>query len=171
MIISVGSLNPAKLNAVKAACPKESVLLSLDVPSGVSNQPYGDEETLRGAIHRARNALNGKEEAILGVGLEGGVMWIGKTLYLCNWGALVTKDDHVITAGGIRLPLPKEVVEGLSTGRELGDVMDNYAEKTGTRFHQGAIGVLTNGAVTRVEMFSHVTKLLFAQLNASNLSD
>lgn len=164
MLISVGSLNQAKLNAVKASSPVGSQLFSVDVPSEVSNQPYGDEETLQGAINRARNALNHNDSADVGIGLEGGVMWIGKVLYLCNWGALVTRDNLVVTGGGIRIPLPEEVVKGLNEGLELGDVMDRYAEATGTRYHQGAIGILTDGAMTRVDMFAHVATLLFAQL-------
>ncbi|WEG13862.1 DUF84 family protein [Pullulanibacillus sp. KACC 23026] len=163
MIISVGSQNQAKLNSVRASCPEGSTVLSVDVPSEVSNQPIGDEETLQGAINRARNALKACEQAEAGIGLEGGVMWIGPTLYLCNWGAMVTADNQLFTAGGARIPLPDLVVKGLEEGKELGDVMDEYAHSIGTRQHQGAIGILTQGAVTRLDMFTHVTKLLFSQ--------
>ncbi|HSU80705.1 MAG TPA: DUF84 family protein [Candidatus Angelobacter sp.] len=164
MKISLGTLNPAKRQATEESSPPNSEILTFDVPSGVSNQPVGDEETLEGAINRARAALKQDPSAEVGVGLEGGVMWIGPTLYLCNWGALVTRDDVVLTASGARIPLPEPIVVGLKEGLELGDVMDRYAQTKGVRLHQGAIGILTNGAVTRVEMFAHVTKLLFNQL-------
>ena len=36
--------------------------------------------------------------------------------------------------------------------------MDEYAEEIGTRQHKGAVGVLTNGAVNRDEMFSHILR-------------
>lgn len=164
MKISLGTLNPAKKQATEASSPVSSELVTFDVPSGVSNQPIGDEETLQGAINRARRALEQDLTADVGVGLEGGVMWIGSTLYVNNWGALVTRDGDVYTASGARIPLPEPIVEGLKEGLELGDVMDRYAKTKGVRLHQGAIGILTNGAVTRVEMFTHVTKLLFNQL-------
>lgn len=169
MIIRVGSLNPAKLNAVKKASPEGSIIRSVDVPSGVSNQPKSDEETLQGAMNRARSAFESDPEAEAGIGLEGGVMWMGDKLYLCNWGALVTASNPVLTAGGVRIPLPAPVVEGLESGQELGEVMDQYAEAEGTRYHQGAIGILSNGALTRVDMFSHVTTLLFGQLKSSSI--
>jgi inosine/xanthosine triphosphatase len=164
MKISLGTLNPAKRQATEASSPPESEISTFDVPSGVSNQPVGDEETLKGAINRARAALEQDPTADVGIGLEGGVMWIGPTLYVNNWGALVTRTGEVLTASGARIPLPEPIVEGLKEGFELGDVMDRYAETKGVRLHQGAIGILTNGAVTRVEMFTHVTKLLFNQL-------
>lgn len=167
MKISVGSLNPAKINAVKASSPEGSTLVSADVPSEVSDQPFSDEETLQGAINRAKKARE-DQNATIGIGLEGGVMWMGDRLYLCNWGALVTDENKVYTAGGARIPLPQIVVDGLNEGLELGDVMDRYAKETGIRYQKGAIGLLTDGAVTRVDMFTQVTKLLFSQIKVGN---
>lgn len=59
MIIAVGSTNPAKVGAVEEAWQefnRTGTVLSASVPSGVSDQPFSDEETIEGAIHRARRA-------------------------------------------------------------------------------------------------------------------
>jgi inosine/xanthosine triphosphatase len=41
--------------------------------------------------------------------------------------------------------------------------MDDFTKKQNIRNHEGAIGIFTNGFVNRVDMFSHVTKLLYGQ--------
>ena len=58
MKIIIGSNNPAKVAAVKNAFHyQQTEFLSLDIPSGVSEQPFSDEETIKGAINRAVGAL------------------------------------------------------------------------------------------------------------------
>ena len=57
--------------------------------SEVSAQPLSDNETMTGAINRAKNALK-SEDAQIGVGLEGGVVKTEHGYFLCNWGAIVT---------------------------------------------------------------------------------
>ncbi|MFL6559416.1 MAG: DUF84 family protein, partial [Bacillus sp. (in: firmicutes)] len=57
MKIIIGSKNPAKITAVKNSFSHEDEFVSLDIPSGVSEQPFSDEEKIRGAINRAATAL------------------------------------------------------------------------------------------------------------------
>lgn len=159
MKIIIGSKNPTKIKAVETIFLNEEII-SLDVPSHVSVQPYSDEETMEGAINRAKQCTT--SEAI-GIGLEGGVMYVQNQLYLCNWGSLVTPNQDVYTASGARIPLPDEIDVQLKAGFELGDLMDSYSEKQGVRNKEGAIGIFTNDQVSRHEMFTHVVKLLRGQ--------
>jgi len=159
MKIIIGSKNPTKIKAVKDIFLNDEVI-SLDVPSHVSVQPYSDEETMEGAINRAKQCST--DEAI-GIGLEGGVMYIQNQLFLCNWGALVTPNHNVYTASGARIPLPDEIDVQLKAGFELGDLMDIYAMKKEVRNNEGAIGIFTNEQVSRHDMFAHVVKLLRGQ--------
>lgn len=161
MNIVIGSKNPAKIKAVQAVFPGNEVT-SMDVPSNVSAQPFSDEETMRGAINRAQQCARLNPSQI-GIGLEGGVMYVDNKLYVCNWGALVTPNNQVFTASGARIALPQEFAEKLSSGVELGDVMDEYAKKTDVRKREGAIGIFTNELISRSEMFVHVVKLLRGQ--------
>jgi inosine/xanthosine triphosphatase len=161
--VAIGTLNPTKVQAVKSVFSNESyVFVETDVPSDVAEQPFSDEETLKGAINRARNALE-KENADIGIGLEGGVVQTHQGLWLCNWGALASRNGIVVTAGGARIPLPSEVAEGVMSGKELGDVMDEYTGKRNIRKNEGAIGIFTNGYVNRTDMFIHIVKLLAGQ--------
>lgn len=161
MNISVGTKNTAKIKAVQAIFPTVSIL-PIHVYSHVSSQPFTDEETRLGAINRAIGCVEALPET-LGIGLEGGVMYIGTELFLCNWGALVTPDEKVFTASGARIALPKEIAQLLQEGAELGELMDNYAQKERVRHKEGAIGIFTNHEISRHEMFAHVVRLLKGQ--------
>lgn len=161
-IIIIGSKNPAKIEAVRSAFSGDYEFDSLDVPSGVKEQPFSDEETIKGAINRAEHALR-LGGGDIGIGLEGGVQESSFGLFLCNWGALVVKGQSPLVAGGARILLPEEIATRLRHGEELGPVMDDYAKKENIRKKEGAVGVFTNGKIDRSTMFTHVTKLLVGQ--------
>lgn len=161
MKIIIGSNNPTKIKAVQDVFTSAEVT-SLNVPSNVSAQPFSDEETRTGAINRAVYCAKSTSNAI-GIGLEGGVMYIDQQLFLCNWGALVTPSYKTFTASGARILLPEEIAMKLKAGSELGDLMDDYALKKEVSKREGAIGIFTNNLITRKEMFEHVVLLLKGQ--------
>ncbi|MFD2630481.1 DUF84 family protein [Oceanobacillus kapialis] len=161
MNIVIGSQNPTKIEAVRTVFAFDHVT-PLDVPSNVAPQPMSDEETRQGAINRAMQCVN-SEGAHLGFGLEGGVMEVEGALFLCNWGALVTKDEKIYTASGARVALPEEFTKELQAGVELGILMDTYVKRKGISKKEGAIGIFTNDLVSRQAMFTHVTTLLRGQ--------
>lgn len=166
MKIIIGSKNPAKITAVKNSFSHEDEFVALDILSGVNEQPFSDEETIKGAINRAVAALN-QGNGDIGIGLEGGVQETSYGLLICNWGALATNERAPIIAGGARLLLPEEVAVRLRAGEELGPVMDDYAKMQNVSKHEGAVGIFTNGMVNRSEMFTHVMHLLVGQYKRS----
>ena len=161
MKVAVGSTNKTKTGAVRNAFP-EATLVSVPALSGVADQPFSDEETLQGAVNRARNALE-QTDADVAIGLEGGVLETGRGLFLCNWGALVTRHGEMFYAGGARIQLPDEFLHPLLSGKELSEIMDDYTRRRDIRSTEGAVGVFTGGYVNREEMFTHVAKLLVGQ--------
>lgn len=173
MKIAIGTKNQAKAQAVKNVCNEfmENIeFIMLEVPSNVSEQPFGDKETLQGAKNRALNASM-DEQVDLSFGLEGGVKELDGQLFICNWGVLHTKSGHQYKAGGAQIPLPEEIACAIRNGEELGPVMDQYTNQVGIRHHEGAVGVFTNGIVKRSDMFEHVVKLLVGQLFKENHID
>lgn len=161
----LGSENQAKLRAVQRtieASMERSTVSSAAVPSGVSAQPLTDEETRKGAIQRAiaASALS----QTYGIGLEGGVRMIDETMYLCNWGALMTPDGQLFTAAGAQIPLPETLADEIRQGKELGDAVDYYFKKQDIRLAEGAMGMLTAQLVQRDALFEHIMKLLIGQL-------
>ncbi|MFC4355878.1 DUF84 family protein [Chryseomicrobium palamuruense] len=170
MKIVIGTTNKAKISAVREAFLKVGIMAEfhgVEANSLVSAQPLNDEETVKGAINRAKDTLK-KEQGDLGIGLEGGVKWVNETLYLCNWGAMVTRSGHLYTATGAGLPLPPEIEMGIKKGHELGPLMDVYTNQKGIRHHEGAIGIFTNGLITRSDMFEHVVIQLIGQWQREN---
>ncbi|MGH1041270.1 inosine/xanthosine triphosphatase [Bacillus wiedmannii] len=161
MKVVVGSKNKTKVGAVEKVW-KDVTITSLSVPSGVANQPFTDEETMQGAVNRAKRALQ-EGEAQIGIGLEGGVMKTEHGLFMCNWGALATSTGKTFVAGGARIKLPDDFLAPLEDGKELSEVMGEFVQRKDIRSHEGAIGIFTDDYVDRTELFVHVVKLLVGQ--------
>ena len=65
---------------------------------------------------------------------------------------------------GAQIPLPEEIALEIRQGKELGPVIDKYFDALGLRQKEGAMGMFTAGAVTRVDLFTHIVHLLIGQL-------
>lgn len=150
--VVVGSTNPVKIGAVRAVIGRvapQARVEGLALDSTVAAQPWGDDETIRGALARARGALalGGGE---LGVGIEGGVVESADgTLRTCAWAAVVTRDGREGTGGSLAMPLPPVVAADIRKGLELGHAIDRLTGGHDTKKGAGAVGVLTAGAIDR----------------------
>lgn len=153
MRIGVGSGNPVKRRAVERALEgdKRMTVESVPVPSGVSEQPTGHAETIAGAENRAA-AVFDADPYDLAVGIEGGVARFEGTdgLFLIMW-AVVSDGSHTGRGAGPSLELPTDVAARIDDGEELGPVMDDALDTTGTARRGGAAGALTDGRVDRAE--------------------
>src|SRR5688500_14924163 len=120
--VVVGSTNPVKIAAVRAVLARVGSAASVDglgVTSGVRDQPFGDEETIRGGTRRARAALVAAH-ADLAVGLEGGVVDDGATMMTCAWAVVVGRDGRTGIGGSLAMLLPGRVAALVRSGVELG---------------------------------------------------
>lgn len=166
MLVAVGSKNPAKISAVRSAFLKffkKVEVVSLDVESGVSKQPFGDEEAIVGAINRAKEAMK-KSNADFGVGLEGAYRKVGKFGYFESpWFAVVDKNGKIGLAGGGGFCLPLRVVKELKKGEEMGDVMDKITGVSNSKQKMGAVGYLTNGVIDRKKYYEDYVIMAMAR--------
>lgn len=156
MNIAVGSTNPVKVAAVRSVVARVwpgARVTAVDVPSGVSDMPMSDAETLRGAQNRARAALD-QLSADLGVGLEGGVQAYGETLLLQGWVAVVDGNGRAGIGGAGRIPLPGYIARRVLAGEELGHVMDDVLGQANVKQKGGAVGALTAGLIPREDAFA-----------------
>ncbi len=172
-LVAVGSTNPAKIEAVRAAMRRlapGAAVVAFDVPSGVSVQPWGDDETRLGAVGRARAAL-AAGNADYGIGLEGGVIDEGAhraqaalplEVELVSWVAVVDREGRIGTASGLRLMLPSRAAARLRAGAELGDVIDELFSTRESKKAAGAVGLLTEGFVSRSEAFADLVAMACA---------
>lgn len=150
--VAVGSRNPVKIAAVRAVLARiapGAEVSGVAVSSEVPDQPWGDEETIRGARTRARAALAALD-ADLAVGLEGGVVAEPDGgVRSCAWAVAVARDGREGTGGSLAMPLPPAVAALLREGVELGHAMDRLTGATNTKHAGGAVGVLTRGLIDR----------------------
>ncbi len=156
MKIAVGSTNPVKVAAVKSIVSQlwpEAAIQSVDVPTGVSEMPMSDEETITGARNRAR-AARLAINADLGFGLEGGVHSDPIGLMLQGWVVVTDGNGREGVAGAGRLPLPPLLANRVLAGEELGPIMDNLLGETNVKAKGGAIGALTGGLIPREQAFA-----------------
>ncbi len=161
MLIAVGSTNPVKLNATKrvlSALYPEADFAPVAAQSGVQMQPWGDEETRRGAYNRAQYALQATE-ADLGIGLEGGVQETEFGLFTCAWCVIVDLLGHTGVGGSSCVRLPEVVAQSVRNGLELGTAMDQLTGEHNTKHNQGAIGILTNGLSSRQAAYESLIKM------------
>ncbi len=160
----------------------DATVVSEPVPSGVSEQPRGHAETRQGAVNRAAAVVATGETHDLGVGIEGGVTDSydavspelagtdtegatvddsetggvpagGDELVLIMWAA-VTDGERTGVGAGPTIPLPAAVGERVRGGAELGPVMDDVLDESGTARDRGASGVVTGGRVDRTVALS-----------------
>lgn len=161
---AVGSTNPVKIAAVRAglaALAPGCAVVAFDVPSGVDDQPFGDAATRAGATLRARNAL-AASGADVAFGLEGGVELDGGRVWLLSWVAAIDASGREGLASGLRMLLPPSFAEGLRAGVELGSLVDRLFGVTHSKMESGAIGLLTDGAVSRTDAFADLVAMSLA---------
>ena len=147
------STNPAKVAACEAVCkrlfPSGCLVLTKEL-KGLVDQPIGYAETQKCALLRARHAVD--DNCDYGVGLEGGVSHDG---WLINCVAVVSKSGKENHAWGLSFPLPQDAATRILLNKEeMGPVMDDIFSKHGSsKSVGGAIGQLTNGLVSRADMW------------------
>ena len=150
-LVAVGSTNPVKIGAVRSVIERlasHAEVRGIAAESGVPDQPWGDEETIRGALTRAR-AARAALDADWGIGIEGGVVDAGDAVRTCAWAAVVSRDGVEGVGGSLSLELPARVAQLVRGGMELGHAMDAVTGEHDVKRGLGAVGILTSGLVTR----------------------
>ena len=151
-LVAVGSLNPVKLGAARAVIQRLAPTARVDaigVSSGVPEQPWGDDETIRGALARAR-AARVALDADWGIGIEGGVISMPDGgVRTCAWAAIVSRHGEQGIGGSLSMELPHRVAALVRGGLELGHAMDQVTGAHDVKRGLGAVGILTSGLVTR----------------------
>lgn len=164
MRVVVGSKNPVKIAAVRRAVAlafPNAEIIGASIGASVGRQPWGDAETRRGAVERARRAL-AVEGGTLGVGLEGGVVETEFGLMTCAWCAVVDANGRLGVGGGVHALLPSEAAAMLREGAELGEAMDRLAGLHNSKQDMGAVGILTDGLTNRTDAYVEIVKYALA---------
>ncbi len=159
LIVAVGTSNPVKVHAVRNVFsqffPGVEVVMK-EVASVVPPQPMGLDEIVRGAIGRAKGALNKEGSAEMGVGIEAGIIEVPHSI--SGWmdqqyAAIVDRSGKVTIGGGPAFEYPPAVIKQVISRRcEVGIVMEAITGIEGLGRKQGAIGYFSKGAMDRVRL-------------------
>lgn len=157
MIISVGTKNKAKIEAVKEISKEYGFLNGLkvvgkEVSSGVSEQPKTMEETARGAINRAKNAFG--EKSRYSIGIEDGLAKVPytKTGYMnfCFCAVYDGKEIRLGVSSGYENPkeITKMIFEKNMNTTDAFLIL-GLADDKNIGSKNGVIGILTKNRLTR----------------------
>jgi len=155
----VASTNPVKIqaatNGFQCLFPgSELNVIAANVPSEVAHQPLSDDETLRGALNRSANAQAAHPTADYWIGIEGGIQPIGREMAAFAW--IVVRSREMIGKGRTgTFFLPPAVVELIQQGKELGEADDIVFGRSNSKQENGAVGLLTDNAIDRVQLYEH----------------
>jgi inosine/xanthosine triphosphatase len=156
MNIVVGSTNPVKVGAVEEAFKRyfpDCSVIGHEAKSGVSEQPRSEEETINGAINRAKNSIGAND---YGVGVEGGVCVINNKMFDCAWVAIIDKTGEIGLSGGLYFELPKKIADKISAGGELGPIMNEMTGEENVKQKMGAIGIFSKGQLDRKQAYVQI---------------
>jgi inosine/xanthosine triphosphatase len=165
--VIIASTNPVKIDAARAGFRAMKIggdagFTGVSVPSGVSDQPGTDSETLQGARTRAGKARSLFPEADFWVGIEGGVEDDGERMIAFAWVVVLGKELGADARGEARtatFQLPPEIRRLVLDGVELGHADDIVFGRSNSKQQDGAIGILTDGVLDRKAYYTHALML------------
>lgn len=165
--VAIGSLRPPKVEAVRAVMAKTMCLcgyrpeaisyIAREVESGVAAMPLSVQEIRRGAYNRAMEARRLVEEETgpvdFAIGLEGGLFILSteakEHIHLQTW-AYAHHKGAGYYGSSMSMPVPMAVARKvIDHKKELGDIIDNFANRKDVRNQEGAFGVFSLGLLTR----------------------
>jgi inosine/xanthosine triphosphatase len=172
--IVVASQNPVKIRAVADGFQRmfpdqEFAIQAISVPSGVSQQPGSDAETMMGALNRATEAARQLPEADYWVGIEGGVEETsGGEMIAFAW-VVVCDHERVGRGRTGTFYLPPAVTDLVRQGKELGEADDIVFGRVNSKQENGAVGLLTGDVINRAQLYEHAIILALIPFKNSRL--
>jgi non-canonical (house-cleaning) NTP pyrophosphatase len=133
MTIALGTTSGQKLASLREVLDDIGVkanIISVDVKSGISNQPTTENEVLEGSVKRANNALFKVKNADIGLGSEVGYHKDKSGAYemfCCT--SIVDKNNFTQSCYSSRFPLPKYHQNLLIENKYLSEYVDTFKPK------------------------------------------
>ena len=158
MKVIVASENPTKIEAVKQALKEfsqfdKAEVSGVRVDSEVHKQPKNMEQTVQGAMNRARNAFVGCD---LSVGLESGLIEVpnSKSGYMDITMCAIYDGQNFHLGGSSVFESPKSMIDLVfSEDYEIGEAAKKagFSDDSSIGSREGMIHVLTKGYLNRTE--------------------
>ena len=176
MKINIGSKNRAKIEALSEILKEypdflKAEIISKDVNSDVSDQPKSLQETVDGAMKRAKNCF---VDCDLSVGLESGLMAVPetKTGYMDTTACAIYdgKDFHLGLSSCFEYP-PKVVKHILENNKNISEAFVDLGltKNNNLGSANGAIGILTKNRLDRKEYTKQAIRTALIHLENKEL--
>ncbi|HET6399330.1 MAG TPA: inosine/xanthosine triphosphatase [Candidatus Thermoplasmatota archaeon] len=155
--VAAGTTNEAKLRAIQQEFAQflglEVDVQPVQAASGVPEQPQ-DEQTLQGALARARAAAASKPEADYAVGVEAGLLRMAGESRRSDVQACAVLDTlgWETTGWGPGFHYPQDVEQRALGGETVSAILGPRAGDARIGSTTGAIGYLTGGRMDRAEL-------------------
>src|SRR5215467_11722924 len=162
-VIVVASQNPVKMAATRRGFEKMFPgtifhLHAVAASSGVRQQPLSDAETLQGARNRVQHAAQLMPQADYWVGIEGGVEERQGSMEAFAWVVVYTPRLLGQSRTGT-FSVPADVATLIRQGWALGPAVEELYGRAQVKHTTGAVGVLTEGVIDRVQLYEHAVVL------------
>ena len=173
MNIIVGSKNKAKVQAVEEILREYPHLASAEVrgveaASEVPDQPKTLEETIRGAMNRARGSHG---ESDYSIGLESGLMEVPYTksgyMDVCVCAIYDGKEFHLGMSSCWEFPDPKITELMIKDGLDMSQAINKagLTNNPAIGSERGAIGILTKNRVDRKEYTKQALRMALIHID------
>ncbi len=171
MKVNVGSKNEVKVQAVRETignynCFANAEVAGVDTHSKVSEQPKSLDETVNGAMNRAREAYRDCEYSF---GLESGLMQVpnSKTGYMNVCACIIYDGQNYHLGLSSAFEYPQEITrlvfeEGLDVNQACYKTGLSKNPKVGSA--EGAIGILTHGRLLRKDLIKQAIMMALIQV-------
>ncbi len=176
MKIVVGTKNKAKVTAVEEILSDyphlaESKVISIVVPSSVSDQPLSLDETVRGAVNRAKTSFDNCNYSI---GIESGLIEVPYTksgyMNVCIVAIYDGVNSHLGMSSGWEFPNPEVVRFMTEEGMNMTEASNKAGLSSDTNLGsaQGAIGIITKGRIDRKEYTKQALCMALIHIDTKN---
>ena len=130
----------------------------MEVSSAVRPQPLSDAETLQGALNRVQHAAHLVPQADYWVGIEGGVEEHQGSMQAFAW-IVISAPPLLGKSRTGTFSVPEDVAALVRQGYELATAVEQVYQHTQVKSTTGAVGVLTEGVIDRVQLYEHAVAL------------
>ncbi|MDA4117017.1 MAG: inosine/xanthosine triphosphatase [Thaumarchaeota archaeon] len=155
-VVAVGSKNPAKTLGTRKAFSRffpDVEFVEVDTTSLVEAQPLSLDETIDGALQRAKLALKHSDKVDFGVGIEAGLVAFENEHLNMQVAAIMDKRGRFTLGSSSGFMVPGLVVRQMQMG---GVELDRFAKgltaEEKVREEDGVVYHLTKGTVSRLDM-------------------
>lgn len=178
MKIKVGTKNKAKLDAVQELILdydflKNYEIEGVEVPSDVSPQPKSLEETVNGAINRAKKSFS---DCVYSIGIESGLMQVPKTksgymdVTVCS--IYDGNEFHIGLSSAWEFPDPSVTNMIIKDGLDMSEAVNKsgMTKNSNIGSAEGAIGIMTKGRITRKDYTKEAIRMALIHLEDFDFS-